>query len=48
MNHNVILNAADVVFGWDLSDEAVPEALGSQVRLMSGIGPEGSEGFRMH
>lgn len=48
MNHNVILNAADVVLGWDLPDEALPEALGTQVRFMSGIGPEGSEGFWMH
>ncbi len=48
MNHNVILNAADVVLAWDLPDEALPEALGSQARFMSGIGPEGFEVFRMH
>ena len=48
MNHNVILNAADVVLSWDLPDEALPEALQAQARLMSGIGPEGFEGFRMH
>ena len=48
MNYNVILNAADVVLSWDLPDEALPEALGSQARFMSGIGPEGFEVFRMH
>ena len=48
MNHNIILNAADVVLSWGLPDEALPEALVSQARLMSGIGPDGSEGFRMH
>ena len=48
MNHNVILNAADVVLGWDLPDEALPRALQSQARFMSGIGPEGFEGFWMH
>ena len=48
MNHNVILNAADVVLGWDLPDEALPEALLCQARFMSGIGPDGFEGFRMH
>ena len=48
MNHNVILNAADVVLTWDLPDEALPEALGSQARFMYGIDPEGYESFRMH
>ena len=48
MNHNVILNAADVVLSWDLPDEALPEALVSQARFMSGIGPDGFESFRMH
>lgn len=48
MNHNVILNAADVVLAWDLPDEALPEALVSQARFVSGIGPDGFEGFRMH
>lgn len=48
MNHNVILNAADVVLTWDLPDEALPEALLAQARLMSGIAPEGFEGFRIH
>ena len=48
MNHNVILNAADVVLGWGLPDEALPEALGSQARFMTGIGPDGYESFRMH
>ena len=48
MNHNVILNAADVVLAWDLPDEALPEALGLQARFMSGIGPDGFDSFRMH
>lgn len=48
MNHNVILNAADVVLTWDLPDEVLPEALGSQARFMSGIDPEGFESFWMH
>ena len=48
MNHNVILNAADVVLAWDLPDEALPEALGSQARFMSGIGPDGFESFRVN
>lgn len=48
MNHNVILNAADVVLSWDLPDEVLPEALASQARFMSGIGHDGLEGFRMH
>lgn len=48
MNHNVILNAADVVLSWNLRDEALPEALVSQTRFMSGISPEGFEGFRMY
>lgn len=48
MNHNVILNAADVVLSWDLPDEALPEALVSQARFMSGISPEGFEGFWVH
>lgn len=48
MNHNIVLNAADVVLGWDLPDEALPEALLSQTRFMSGIGEDGLEIFRMH
>lgn len=48
MNHNVILNAADVVLSWDLPDEVLPEALVSQACFMSGIGPDGFEGFRMY
>lgn len=48
MNHNVILNAADVVLSLDLPEEAFPEALISQARFMSGIGPDGFEGFWMH
>lgn len=45
MNHNVILNAAEVVLSLDLPEEAFAEALISQARFMSGIGPDE---FSMH
>lgn len=48
MNHNIILNAADVVLSWDLPEAALPDALLSQASFMSGIGPDGLEGFRMY
>ncbi len=33
---NIITNAIEVVLGWDLPDEAFPEALRSQAGLMAG------------
>ena len=34
---NIITNAIEVVLGWDLPDEAFPEAFKSQVMFESGL-----------
>ncbi len=47
-NHNVILNAAEVVLSLELPEEAFSKALISQARFMSGIAADGFEEFHMH
>lgn len=39
-NQSCLLEALETVLAWELPDEAIPEAVGNQFRLMTGIDPE--------
>ena len=39
-NQNYLINALDIVLGWDISDELIPLALVDQAKLMAGFDAE--------
>lgn len=41
---NRFLDAVDTVLGWDLPDEALPEAVNELALLMAGLDPEAGRG----